>query len=141
MDYNWIFEISHNYLNCSLNQYQFDCRISLIVGDCLGSSSDLIFFERPKAVTQRCSVKKGVLRNLAKFTGKHLIQGLWHRCFSANFSKFLRTLFLTEHLQRLLLKGRWNLKLRLKRKCQIYNFGINHFSVCSVSSDNAHVFL
>ena len=28
----------------------------------------------------------------------------WHRCFPVNFSKFVRTLFLTEHLQWLLLK-------------------------------------
>ena len=61
---------------------------------------------------RRCSVKKGVLRNFAKFTGKHLCQSLffnkvadlgpatllkkrlWHRYFPANFAKFLRTLFL-----------------------------------------------
>ena len=60
--------------------------------------------------------KKGVLRNFAKFTGKHLCQSLffnkvaglrpatllkkrlWHRCFPINFAKFLRTPFLTEHL-------------------------------------------
>ena len=63
---------------------------------------------------RKCSVRKGVLRNLAKFTGKHLYQSLfklqasaqrlWHRCFPANFAKFLRTPFLqntffTEHLQ------------------------------------------
>ena len=65
--------------------------------------------------------KKGVLRNFAKFTGKHLCQSLffnkvtglspatllkkrlWHRCFLANFTKFLRTPFLTEHLWWLLL--------------------------------------
>ena len=51
---------------------------------------------------------KGVLRNFAKFTGKHLCQSLyfnkvaglrlWHSCFSVKFAKFLRTLFLTEHL-------------------------------------------
>ena len=53
--------------------------------------------------------KKGVLRNFAKFTGKHLCQGLFlnrvaglspatllkqrlcHRCFPVNFAKFLRT--------------------------------------------------
>ena len=57
---------------------------------------------------RRCSVKKGVLRNFAKFTEKHLCQspffnevagracdfikkGLWHRCFPVNFAKFLRT--------------------------------------------------
>ena len=41
--------------------------------------------------------KKGVLRNLTKFTGKHLCQGLFfnkvsglrHRCFHVNFVKFL----------------------------------------------------
>ena len=62
--------------------------------------------------------KKGVLKNFAKFTGKHLCQNLffkkrlknlllkktlWHRCFSVNFAKFLRTRFLKEHLQGLLL--------------------------------------
>ena len=58
-----------------------------------------------------CSVKKGVLRYFAKFTGKHLCQrlffnkvaglrpatllkkSLWHRCFPMNFAKFLRTPF------------------------------------------------
>ena len=56
--------------------------------------------------------KKGVLRNFAKFTGKHLCQSfffnkvaglrpatllkkrLWHRCFPVNLVEFLRTLFL-----------------------------------------------
>ena len=53
---------------------------------------------------QRCSVKKSVLKNFIKFTGKHLCQGLflikflltkrlWHRCFLVNFVKFSRTLF------------------------------------------------
>ena len=45
---------------------------------------------------------KGVLRDLTKFTGKHLCQslffikaaGLEHRCFPVNFVKFLRTSFL-----------------------------------------------
>ena len=54
--------------------------------------------------------KKGVLRNFAKFAGKHLCQTLlfnkrrlWHRCFPVNFVKFLRTPFFTEHLQWLFL--------------------------------------
>ena len=60
---------------------------------------------------QRCSVRKGVPRNFAKFTGKHLWQSfffnkvarlrpatllkktLWHRFFPVNLAKFLRTLF------------------------------------------------
>ena len=59
-----------------------------------------------------CSIKKGVLRNFTKFTGKHLCQSLflnnvaglrpatllkkklWHRCFHVDFVKFLRTPFL-----------------------------------------------
>ena len=61
---------------------------------------------------QRCSMKKGVLRNFAKFLGKHLCPSLffnkvvglrsatllkkrlWHRCFPMNFAKFLRKPFL-----------------------------------------------
>ena len=62
--------------------------------------------------------KKGVLRNFAKFTGKHLCQSLffqwsckkllkkkpWHRCFPVNFAKFLRTPFVKEQLRWLLLQ-------------------------------------
>ena len=62
-------------------------------------------------------LQKGVLRNFAKFRGKHLCQGLFfdivaglrtttlfkkrlrHRCFDVNFAKFVRAPFLTEHLQ------------------------------------------
>ena len=53
--------------------------------------------------------RKGVLRNFAKFTGKHLRQilflkkRLWHKCFPVNLAKFLRTPFFTEHLWWLLL--------------------------------------
>ena len=60
---------------------------------------------------QRCSMKKGVLGNFPKFTGKHLCRvyfliklqarpanllrrRLWHMCFPVNFEKFLRTPFL-----------------------------------------------
>ena len=65
---------------------------------------------------RRCGVKIGVLGNFAKVTGKHLCHSLffnkvaglrsanllkmslWHRYFPVNFAKFLRTLFLTDHL-------------------------------------------
>ena len=61
-------------------------------------------------------MKKGVLENFAKLTGKHLCQNLffnkvagirpatllkkrpWHRCFPTNFAKFLGTTFFTEHI-------------------------------------------
>ena len=59
---------------------------------------------------------KYVLRNFAKFIEKQLCQSLffnkvaglrkkeiWHRCFSVKFVKFLRTVFLREHLLWLLL--------------------------------------
>ena len=57
-------------------------------------------------------MKKGVLEDFAKFTGKHLYQSLffnkntgqmpatllkkrlWHRCIPVNFAEFLRTPFL-----------------------------------------------
>ena len=58
---------------------------------------------------QRCSVRKGVLRNFAKFTGKHLRERLslkksvWRRCFTVNFTKFLRTPFSQNTSGRLLL--------------------------------------
>ena len=58
--------------------------------------------------------KKGVLRNFAKFIGKHLCQSLffnkvvfkkrlWHRCFTVSFAKFLKAPFFTEYLRWLLL--------------------------------------
>ena len=61
---------------------------------------------------QRCSVKKGVLRDFTKLTGKQLCRrlffnkvadlrpanwlkkSLWHRCFPVNFAEFLRKPFL-----------------------------------------------
>ena len=65
---------------------------------------------------QRCSIKKGILRNFAKFTEKHLCQNLffnkvvglkmrlWHRCFPVNYTQFLRAPFLQNTSGRLLLK-------------------------------------
>ena len=64
---------------------------------------------------QMCSMKKGVLRNFAKFTGKHLCQrlflnkaagkkSLWRRCFPVNFAKFLRIPFSQNTSGRLLLR-------------------------------------
>ena len=51
-------------------------------------------------------LQKGVLKNFAKFTGKHLCKSLFlnkvagHRlCFPLNFAKFFRTSFFIEHLR------------------------------------------
>ena len=69
-----------------------------------------------------CSVKKGVLRNFTKFTGKQLCQSLffnkvaglrpvtllekrlWHKCFPVNFAKLLRATVLQNISGRLFLE-------------------------------------
>ena len=58
-------------------------------------------------------MKKGVLRNFTKFTGKHLCQRLiffkkrlWHKYFPLNFVKFLGTPVLQNTSGRLLLTSR-----------------------------------
>ena len=56
-----------------------------------------------RSVLPEVFCNKGALRNFAKFTGKHLCQSLWRRCFLVNFAKFLRTPFIVEHLWWLLL--------------------------------------
>ena len=52
------------------------CSVSL-VGLVLTIITHLHLKYVPEAVVQRCSVKKGVLRNFTKFTGKHLCQCLF----------------------------------------------------------------
>ena len=56
---------------------------------------------------QRCSLRKDLFRNFAKFTRKHLCQSLWHRCFPVNFAKYLRTLFLQNTSEWVLLTLYW----------------------------------
>ena len=74
---------------------------------------------------QRCSVRKGGLRNFTKFTGKHLHQSLffnktaglrpatllkkslWHRCSPVNSANFLTTPFSQNTSGRLLLDMAW----------------------------------
>ena len=86
------------------------------------NQSSEINFEHCQTSTFRSSrpevfCKKGVQRNFAKFTGKHLCQSfffnkvvdlrpatlfkkrLWHRCFPVNFAKFLRTFFIRTPLR------------------------------------------
>ena len=86
---------------------KFKLKISNLLGD------HLHVYRR---IYQGCSMKKLILKNFAKFTGKHLFQGLFsyrmeglrsvtllkkrlcHSCFPANFAKFLRTRFFKEYL-------------------------------------------
>ena len=54
---------------------------------------------------RRCSLRKDVLRNFAKFTGKHLFQRLFFKkeslaqVFSCEFCEISKNTFFTEHLQ------------------------------------------
>ena len=86
--------------------------------------SDTSAMAYSKGQKQRSSVKKGVLRNFAEFTGKHLCQSLFLnkvpglrpatllkkklQHIFCEFCEILKnTFFFTEHLQWLLLKGRY----------------------------------
>ena len=80
------------------------------------------YFQNNRSSHQRCSMKKGVLRNFTKFAGKHqwpsllfnkvtgpkpatlLKKRLWHRFFLVNFAEFLRISFLRNIFGRLLLE-------------------------------------
>ena len=82
---------------------------SSCVNEC-STNGDNIAEESKRSSHWRCSVRKGVPRNFAKFTGKHLCENLflnkvaglrpatllkkrlWHRCFPINFAKFLEHL-------------------------------------------------
>ena len=87
---------------------------------------------------QSCSLRKGVLRNFVKFTGKHPCRSLffnkvvekelfkkrlWRMCFPVNFAKFLRTPFLADYLLWLLLQPATLLKKRFPQKCFFCEFG------------------
>ena len=71
----------------------------------------LFFFMFVRSSRPDLFCKKGILKNFAKFTGKHLClrpatllkKRLWRRCFPVNFVKYQRTPFLIEHLWWLLL--------------------------------------
>ena len=89
-------------------------------------------------VAQKCSKKKGVPKNFAKFTGKHQCQSLlfnkvaglrsatflekrlWHSCFFANFAKLLRIPILKNISERLLPVADW--RTRRNRTAEIYCF-------------------
>ena len=105
------------YLQAMFLPIEFEVMTKIFLGD-IFLSFDKLWNNRSSH--QRCSTKKGVLRNFAKFTGKHLYQRLffdslfrpatllkkrfWHTYFPVKFAKFLRASFFTEHLQWLLLK-------------------------------------
>ena len=50
-------------------------------------------FHEEEAVVQRCSVKKDVLENFAKFTGKHLCQSLFFNKVAGKFFEIFKNTF------------------------------------------------
>ena len=102
-------------------------------------------------------MKKGALRNFAKFTRKHLChilffnkvvdlrpltlfkKRLWHLCFPVNFAKFLRTPFLQNTTGQLLLHFVKNLiKARHVKVCNWYPD--NSKSNVKLFADNTFLF-
>ena len=83
---------------------QFERYIGVVFSELWINRSLIFRSSRPEVFCE-----KGVLRNVAKFTGNtcarvsFLIKRLWYRCFLGNFAKFLRTPFLTERLRWVLL--------------------------------------
>ena len=78
-----------------------------------------------RSIHRRCSVKKGVLKSFANFTGKHLCcslhvykvikKRLQHRCFLVKFAKFLREAILKYICEWLLLNNELI-------KCQLFEW-------------------
>ena len=74
--------------------------------NCVYFFSNSAFPHLYRSSHQRCSVRKVVLRDFTKSTGEHQCQRpatllkmrLWHRCFSVNFTKLLKTHFFAERL-------------------------------------------
>ena len=97
--------IKYSNLYYSSSQTCFHCLRS-VLDFCSRSNT-----HRDRSSHRRCCIKKDVLRNFLKFSGKHLCQSLffnkvaglwpatllknrlWHKCFHVNFRKFLRNLF------------------------------------------------
>ena len=122
---NWIFKILQYFLIittiisnatrkcniCGLNEHSDDIKRGILfirISDVVWYEYDFIWCilwhicHNTKAVTKRSSVKRSILKNFAKFIGKHLCQNmqaslikkrLWCRYSPVNFAKFLRTTF------------------------------------------------
>ena len=84
----------------------FTCTFPARLQTCTQFSQNCTMAISTEAVALKCSVRKGVLGIFTKFTAKHQCQSLvfcwlwpatllkkrlWHRCFSGNFAKILRT--------------------------------------------------
>ena len=84
--------------------YKFQCQSpNESYYQCVRHLTERIGEQIAEAVAQRCSVKK-VFLEISQNSQESNCARIWHRCFSVNFGKFLRTPFLTEHLRWLLLR-------------------------------------
>ena len=76
-------------------------------------TNDRLLLVMSRSSDRKCSVSKGVLKNFANFTGKHMCWTLFlkkrlqHRCFPVKFAKLLRTLVLKNTSEQLLLAASW----------------------------------
>ena len=106
----WLRKTNFQCVNCS--SYTYKINVFIIIKPWMFFTCLLVWklsiFNRQKQPPE-VFYKKGVLENFAKFTGKHLSQSLfckevaalrratllkerlWHKCFSVNFAKLLRT--------------------------------------------------
>ena len=87
------------FLSCEFREFFYNSFFTELIGATYSINRSQCFQKQPLEVF--CN--EGVLRNFAKFTGKHLCQRLWHGRFPVNFGKFLRTTFLQNTSGRLLL--------------------------------------
>ena len=89
--------------------YGFACR-DLTIKSYLNKLSKMFIF---RSSHRMCSIKKGILRNFSKFTGKHLCQSLFFnkvaachfikketlaQVFSCEFWEISKNIFFTEHV-------------------------------------------
>ena len=77
--------------------------------------------------------EKGVLKNFAIFTGKHLCWRLQHRSFPVNIAKFLRTAFLRQipmtDFDDICVKDSWIMTSKIKKDCLNHKFQLKHFLI------------
>ena len=83
---------------CEISKSNFFHRTSLVATSRFWQTKHL----QSEAVARRCSVKN-VFLEISQNSQETSVLSLWHRFLPVNFAKFLRTLFLTEHLWWLLL--------------------------------------
>ena len=76
------------------NNYGISVTILVITKSyCYNTEYSVVLQQNHRSSHWRCSVKQGVFKNFAIFTGKHLYWRLQHSCFPLRLAKFLRTLF------------------------------------------------